>query len=440
MTKSKKRVMKKRDYSKQVEALRKAREARKNGTLSFKATTKPDVKDAGYTDEVYKVVKVGSRFCLLDTKGNPSDAKVGSVMRKKAGTDGMAVRGFKNKKGKNTYRIVPIEQYDMLVAPLPSQGTITAEATATHDDIKRIIHEDSIKLKPTELVISDIKWKYLVRSAVRAKNIMMTGPAGCGKTMAAKYLVKQLNRPEFYFNLGSTQDPRATLIGNTQFNKETGTYFSESAFVKAIKTENAIILMDELSRAHPDAWNILMTVLDQNQRYLRLDEAEGSPIVKVANGVTFIATANIGNEYTATRVMDRAINDRFVTIEMDVLNAEQEFGLLKMMFPAVEEDMLKAVAEIASHTREVSRNEVGKLSSMISTRAAVEMASLLYDGFDLLEAAEVSVLPFFSPDGGLESERVYVKQLIQKYVKTTDEKLFTGPEGAEKKEGEEIVW
>jgi nitric oxide reductase NorQ protein len=432
----KKRVMK--ATAKQVAALSKARAARKIGKGILKV--KSSSTDVGYTDEVYKVVKVGSRFQLINTQGQPADAKVGSVMRRKAGTTGKALRGFKNKAGKDTFRLVPMEQYDMMVAPLPTEGIIATETATTHEDVKRIIHEDSIKMKPLELVISDIKWKYLVRSAVRAKNIMMTGPAGCGKTMAAKHLVKQLNRPEFYFNLGSTQDPRASLIGNTQFNKENGTYFSESAFVKAIKTPNAIILMDEMSRAHPDAWNILMTVLDQNQRYLRLDEAEGSPIVKVAEGVTFIATANIGNEYTATRVMDRAINDRFVTIEMDVLNSEQEFGLLKMMFPSVGDDDLKAVAEIASHTRDVSRNEVGKLSNMISTRAAVEMASLLYDGFNLMEAAEVSILPFFSQDGGLESERTYVKQLIQKYIKTTDEKLFNEPVGAEKKDAEEIVW
>ena len=85
-----------------------------------------------------------------------------------------------------------------------------------------------------------------------------------------------------------------------------------------------------------------MTVLDGGQRYLRLDEMEGSPIVNVAEGVTFIATANIGNEYTSTRVMDRAILDRFVTIEMDVLDDVKEFGLLKFMFPEVNEDDLKA--------------------------------------------------------------------------------------------------
>ena len=197
--------------------------------------------------------------------------------------------------------------------------------------------------------------------------------------------------------------------------------------------------MDELSRAHPDAWNILMTVLDANQRYLRLDEAEGSPIVNVAEGVTFIATANIGNEYTATRVLDRAILDRFVMIEMDLLNAEEELTLLKKMYPEVNEEDLKAVAEIAHNTREVSRSEVAKLTNMISTRASVEMGGLLYDGFTLMEAAEVAILPFFSQDGGLESERTYVKQLVQKYIKTTDENLFNEVKD-EAPDSDTIVW
>ena len=148
-----------------------------------------------------------------------------------------------------------------------------------------------IRDRPKGLVMNELKWKYLVRSAVRGKNIMMTGQAGCGKTMAAKSLVNALDRPDFYFNLGATQDPRATLIGNVHFDKGKGTYFSESLFVKAIQTENAVILLDELTRAHPDAWNILMTVLDQGQRYLRLDEADGQNTIKVADGVTFIAVS-----------------------------------------------------------------------------------------------------------------------------------------------------
>lgn len=300
------------------------------------------------------------------------------------------------------------------------------DPNSEHEVVKKFIH-DSAQLKPEQLIMSDLKWKYLVRSAMRGKNIMMTGPAGTGKTMAAKYLVTALNRPDFYFNLGATQDPRATLIGNTHYNKENGTYFSESLFVKAIQTENAVILLDELSRAHPEAWNILMTVLDLNQRYLRLDEKDGAPTVKVAPGVSFIATANIGNEYTSTRVMDRALQDRFITIEMDQLDEEMEYRLLVMKYPDVLSTDLTSLAAISSQTRKESKAANAKLSIGLSTRAAVEAASLLYDGFTLSEAAEVAIYPFFSEDGGVDSERTFVKQIVQKYcvsAEAKDQQLF----------------
>lgn len=383
------------------------------------------------SNEVYKVEKFGNTFKLIDTQGNKVGANgVSTSTRKGAFGEGKALQAFVNKSGKKTFRKVDMSVYNSLVVPMNTQnGGVQNENNFDHQAIKDFIHQSSVSLKPQELVMTDLKWKYLIRSAVRAKNIMMTGPAGCGKTMAAKALVKGLDRPDFYFNLGATQDPRATLIGNTHFDQKKGTFFSESAFVKAIKTPNAVVLLDELSRAHPDAWNILMTVLDQGQRYLRLDEAEGSPIVKVAEGVTFIATANIGNEYTSTRVMDRAILDRFVTIEMDVLNDDQEFGLLQFMFPEVATDTLKAIAEIAHHTRTQSMSDSGKVTSMISTRASVEMAGLVYDGFNLFEAAEISIFPFFSNDGGVDSERTYIKQLVQKYVKDeSDKDLFVEQE------------
>lgn len=389
-----------------------------------------DFKIGFVSNEVYKVEAFGNSFKLIDSNGTKVGTMgIGTGTRKSAFEAGEALQAYVQKNGKKVYRKVGMDVYNNLVAPMATEGGgVQYEDKTDHTAIKDFIHKGSINLKPTELVMTELKWKYLVRSAVRAKNIMMTGPAGCGKTMAAKSLVKALDRPDFYFNLGATQDPRATLIGNTQFDSKNGTYFSESSFIKAIKTPNAVILLDELSRAHPDAWNILMTVLDGGQRYIRLDEAEGSPIVNVAEGVTFIATANIGNEYTSTRVIDRAILDRFVTIEMDVLNDEQEFGLLKFMFPDVNEEDLKAVAEIAHHTRTQSMSDSGKVTAMVSTRASVEMAGLIYDGFDLFESAEISIFPFFSNDGGVDSERTYVKQLVQKYVKDEGEALFTEQE------------
>ena len=278
-------------------------------------------------------------------------------------------------------------------------------------------------IKPDTLEMSDVKWKYLVRSTVRGKNIMMVGPAGCGKTQAAKSLPEATDKPFFYFNLGSTQDPRAALIGNTHFKKGE-TLFDKSPFVKALETPNAIILLDELSRAHPEAWNILMTVLDEEQRYLRLDESIDSPIIKVAEGVCFIATANIGTEYTSSRVLDRALMDRFEIIEVDILNQAQEQLLLQKRFPSLDTELIESVADIADTTRKEWRSEEGKLSTMVSTRMTVRLCDLLVDGFDLAEATQVAILPFFDPTGGSDSERTFVKQVIQKHMATEDQDIF----------------
>ena len=306
-------------------------------------------------DVVVKIEKSGVRFNAWDTDGVKRTSEITTGARKKAYNGNYLLGRFTNKAGKFYWKKFEGEM------AAPSTHTSSVEVPTDHSEVLNFIH-NSYSLKPQGLVMNELKWKYLVRSAVRGKNIMMTGPAGCGKTMAAKALVNSLDRPDYYFNLGATQDPRATLIGNVHYDSKKGTFLSESLFVKAIQTPNAVILLDELSRAHPDAWNILMTVLDYGQRYLRLDEQDGQDTIKVADGVTFVATANIGNEYTSTRVMDKALMDRFTIVEMDVLSDEEELGLLSYMFPHVDVSSLEAVAKIAHMTRVNSKSDEAKIT------------------------------------------------------------------------------
>mgnify|MGYP003647729406 CR=1 FL=1 len=380
----------------------------------------------------------GRKFILTDSAGNEFYAPhtsletVKKALREGRGvkitTEGDDVKVYtttpENLKGSTPVGQNELSDLKVNKAPVVDPENLTPDQVK-HAETVGFINQ-STDLKPSLLKITDIKWKYLVRSVIRGKNILMTGPSGCGKTMAAKSLINALDRPHFYFNLGATQDPRASLIGNTHFAKDKGTYFSESLFVKAIQTKNSVILLDEISRAHPEAWNILMTVLDQGQRYLRLDEMDGAPTIKVAEGVSFIGTANIGNEYTSTRIMDRALMDRFVIIEMDPLNKLEEGDLLKELYPEVDANLLDSVAEIGHLTRVENKSETARLSTVISTRANVELSGLLYDGFSLNEAAEVAIYPFFSDDGGLDSERTFVKQLVQKFIDSgeTEEELF----------------
>ena len=371
---------------------------------------------------VVQIVKSGNRYNAWDANGNKWTHAIISSTRKNNYNRGKAIE-LREKNGTQYWYGVPMEKFNTSTTIPTNPSDI--EVPEGHAEIVDFIG-NSYGLKPKGLIMKELKWKYLIRSAVRGKNIMMTGQAGCGKTLAAKSLVNALDRPDFYFNLGATQDPRSTLIGNVHFDKKKGTFFSESLFVKAIQTDNAVILLDELTRAHPDAWNILMPVLDYGQRYLRLDEADGQTTIKVADGVTFIATANIGNEYTATRQLDKALLDRFTVIEMDLLTQEEEYGLLKYMFPTVEEKTLENVSNITSLTRAEADTENPRISSGVSTRTSVEIAGLLFDGFSLLESADITIYPQYDSTGGADSERTFVKQIVQKFVSDgSGEELFT---------------
>lgn len=75
------------------------------------------------------------------------------------------------------------------MSEVPGDAVVVAAdiANDVNDPVLALINK-AHEIKPADLEMSDTKWKYLVRSALRGKNIMSVGPAGCGKTQSAKAL------------------------------------------------------------------------------------------------------------------------------------------------------------------------------------------------------------------------------------------------------------
>ena len=114
--------------------------------------------------------------------------------------------------------------------------------------------------------------------------------------------------------------------------------------------------------------------------------------------------------------MDRALRDRFLTIEMEPLDKLNERQLLDQLFPDVDDKFIEAVVDITCTTRIWIKSDTPEISTIISTRATKELCKLGRDGFTLNEAAEVVIYPLYPDDGGKDSERVKIKQLVQKWT------------------------
>ena len=247
-----------------------------------------------------------------------------------------------------------------------------------------------------KFVIDETKDK-MIRSLVRGKkNVMITGATGAGKTSYCSMLGDDLEMESVIVNCGSTQDARTSLLGF--FTLEDGnTKFVESDFIKAIQRPNTLIILDELSRASDDAFNILFPILD-HRREVRVEESEEEHrIIKVDESVRFMATANIGLEYSSTRSIDRALADRFMLFNLPYISGEQMVAFIKEEFGVKEslEPKLDAMTKIYDYSHLLFGK--GKIGTRISTRAVLDVLALL-DGFSVRDILDHAILSQYEQD------------------------------------------
>ena len=277
-----------------------------------------------------------------------------------------------------------------------------------------ILRKDKTLKAPTSkedgFYMSDDDWNLLVRNIKKHVNTMIIGMTGCGKTSCVKEACSKLGIPLHIFDMGSMIDPISSLLGVHRL--EGGkSIFDYAKFTQVIQ-EPCVILLDELNRASLACNNVLFPCLD-DRRKLSIEIACGKGIreISVNPEVTFIATANIGSEYSGTNIMDRALVNRFFPLELGCIPTKEEEQVL-IKRTGVDPKSSELIVKIANNIRSLSQKE--EISNSLSIRETLMVANLVSDGWDLGKAMEMVYLPLFE-GAKTEGERGTVYKTISTY-------------------------
>ncbi len=145
----------------------------------------------------------------------------------------------------------------------PKQVTVDAREQLRNLEVelKRVIFGQDSAI---ERIASTIK---MSRAGLRSPekpigNFLFTGPTGVGKTELAKQLAKIMGIGFMRFDMSEYMERHAVsrLIGAPPgyVGYDHGGLLTEAA----AKTPHAVLLLDEIEKAHPDIFNVLLQVLD----------------------------------------------------------------------------------------------------------------------------------------------------------------------------------
>lgn len=235
-------------------------------------------------------------------------------------------------------------------------------------------------------------WHLLIRNIQKKVSTMMIGPSGSGKTELVMLACRKLGIDCSVYDMGSMYDPVAGLLGVHRLQQGGVSVFDYAKFTQDIQ-KPGVVLLDELSRAPVTTNNILFPCLD-SRRSLPVEMAGGDGMRSIAvhPDCVFIATANVGAEYTGTMSLDRALVGRFFPLELDYMPCTEEAKVLAKRCGVSAQDAANIVA-VAETVRSLYAKQ--EISCSISTRETLQAGQLVSDGWTALEAMELTFLPLF---------------------------------------------
>ena len=311
----------------------------------------------------------------------------------------------------NFYKLNPCMDDDYEKMQYPSNFDINKKYNLDTHKEQTIL--DTIKEKypcpdiSTGFYVEEKNWNYLVRNIMQHKNTMLIGHTGTGKTEIIIKICNILGIDCRIYDMGSMQDPLTDLLGSHRLENGSSV-FDYAKFVEDVQ-KPGVILLDELSRAPLMTNNILFPCLDSRRQLpIEIADSKHDRVVKVHPECTFIATANIGSEYSGTNDIDAALLNRFLPLQLDYLPANIEVEILKIRTHI---DDNSAIEVVSKFNRIRSAYKDSQISKSVSTRELIACGELIHDGFSISESIDFVVCQKYISNN-YDDELKTVKKII----------------------------
>ena len=234
-------------------------------------------------------------------------------------------------------------------------------------------------------------------------SFMFLGPTGVGKTELSKALAEYLfddERAMIRIDMSEYMEKHsvARLIGAPPgyVGYEEGGQLTEAVRRKPY----SVILLDEIEKAHPDVFNILLQVLDDG----RLTDSKG--VTVDFRNTVIIMTSNIGSEYL-TRIKGEPGTEEY-KIEFEKAVAEVNAELKRRFKP----EFLNRVDEIIVFNP-LGRNEIKQIVRLLLKKTYEKIKEAGYELEVTDRLVERIASEGFDPVFGARPLRRYIQNMIE---------------------------